>query len=324
MKSANDLNQKSNVALASTNTITQTTPSVTRVEEIFMNEILGSRTFDPSVGIGMYTAVRNVFSMFTGSTANMLQDYACKPTPTGDVSLVDEEFTLLTQSIFHEVCYDKFVNTQWKDAIANIANQGLPAEFENFLVSYTTSDIGSTIENNLWNSNGGATGDPTTTMDGFRKVVSDILTAATLPAQIVVLAADPTLKANVIAAMEQMTNAAPAALIADRANSRLFVAPGVDYAYRLALQDKAYAVLASEPTNIGGFQIEVIPNLNPNTMLLGKPGNLGVGMAMENEIVDLSVIDQYTLGQGNFARIVGNVGYGAGAATTDWVVGATA
>ncbi len=79
------------------------------------------------------------------------------------------------------------------------------------------------------------------------------------------------------------------------------------------------AVLSSEPTNFGGFELKVVPNLNSRWMVLGKADNLGIGMpSAPSEIISLDVIDQKD-NLKNQANIFGNFGYGAGIVTTDWV-----
>ena len=311
-----------NAKLASTNTVTQTTDSISHIEQIMANAIVSARTFDPAVGIPVYTAVADKWSLFTGSTSNMLQPYADKPVATGDTDLADQEFTIITQSIFHEIAYRIFKNTVWKEAIANIATQGLPPEFEAFIVSYTSGSIAAEVETTLWNANSGLAGAPTAAQPGFWKIIFDLLTAATLTGQIVDFAADVTAIATVQASLQELVDAAPLALIADKQNVKIFCSPQVETSYRRSLQLQAYAVLSSEPTNFSGYELVVIPNMRPDAVVMGYAGNLGLGMPSNTELVDLLVVDMFTQGLGNFAMIVGNIGYGAGAATTDWVIGA--
>lgn len=308
--------------LASTNTVNQTTESISHIEEILANAIVAARTFDPSVGIPVYTAVADKFSLFTGSTANMLQPYADKPVATGDTTVADQEFTIITQSIFHEVAYRIFKNTVWKDAIANIATQGLPPEFEAFIVSYTTGKIGEQVEQVLWCANATLPGCPTADQPGFWKIIQGLLTTAGKTAQIVDFTADITTVANVQAGLQELVDQAPLALVADKTNVKIFCSPIVETAYRRSLQLQAYAVLPSEPTNFSGYELVVIPNMVSDMVVMGYPGNLGLGMPSDAELVNLLVVDMFTQGLGNFAMIVGNIGYGAGAATTDWVIGA--
>lgn len=313
--------------MASTNTVTQTTDTIERAAGIFVNALMDNKTVNS--GIFQTLRARDKFALVEGSVSGIVQAYACKPTPTGTIDISDNEFTITKKSIFHEICYDIFKNTQWKDAIANLKAEGLPADFEEFLMDYVARSANADVESEMWNGNGGLTGDEAdgtpsgaTYIDGFGAIIRDKLTAASLTGQIVAILAanDPTDPASVQDALAQVTAALPTQLLGNP-NVRMFVAPSVENAYWVSLtQQAATNMPQTDSLNYRRIPLVVIPNLNPNRIIIGIPGNMAVATAVDGDLVTVDVIDQYALGNGNFARVVGNFGYGVGVATTDFVL----
>lgn len=300
--------------------VTQTTATINRVSEIFLNAVLKASTFSPEMGIRQIEGSRDKFSMVEMSTgSNIVQAYATAPSETGDAAITDVEFTIDKKSINLPIPYDLFKNTKWLEDIANIHNMGIPEDLKAAMVMNITDKALAEIESEVWSSNAGATGDPAATINGFIKTINDKLTAASLTGQIISGATSFTDPTTIQARFNAMVAGVPTALLNDQAGTKFFVSPATEWAYRRSLQTQNMAVLSSEPTNFGGFELQVVPNLNSRWMVLGKPDNLGIGLpSSPSDIIQLDVIDQKE-NLKNQANIFGNFGYGAGAVTTDWV-----
>lgn len=301
--------------------VTQTTNSLSRVEEIFVKAVTSSPTFDSNIGIQQIAAVRDKFSMANLSTnTNVLQAYATAPSETGDITVGDDEFTITKKSINVPFAYDQLANTKWKEAIDNIHAMGLPADLEEAIVTDVANIARRETESKIWNNNDGATGSPADGSEpGFIKIINDELTAASLTAQILSGANDFTDKTVIQGQLDAMIAVAPTALLDLTLGAKFFISPAVDFAYRRSLETQNNAVLEQSATRFSGFEIQVIPNLNSRTMLFGLPSNLGVGTPSQvSDMISLAVQDQRE-NQKNQANIFGNFGYGAGAQTTDWV-----
>ena len=299
--------------------ITQTSDSISRVEEIFLDAVLRASSFDAGFGVKQVQGTRDKFSMWEMSTDGIVQDYNTAPGEQGNAAISDTEFTIVTKSINLPVAYDLFKNTEWKDAVANIHSMGMPEELKVAMVQNIAESALKQVESELWSSNAGATGDATGAVNGFIKIIKDKLTAATKTGQILSGAnslVDPT---TIQARFNEMVAAIPYALLQAQGEVFFHVSPATEWAYRRSLQTQNMAVLSSEPTNFGGFGIKVVPNLNPRWAVLGKTSNLGIGLPSSfGDIISLDVIDQRD-NLKNQANIFGNFGYGAGATTTDWV-----
>ena len=302
-------------------TVTQTTDSINRVSEVFLNAVLKAKTFDSATGIRQISGTRDKFSMFEMSTdSDIVQAYVTAPTELGTAAVTDSEFTIDKKSINLPVPYDLFKNTEWKDAVANIHNMGIPMEIQVAMVENITDKALAEVESEIWTSNAGQTNDPTGTIDGFIHLMDDKLTAASLTAQILTGGTSFIDPATIQAQLTRLIDVMPVALLADMSTTSLFVSPATEWAYKRSLQLQVNAVQPSENTNFGGVQLVVIPNLNPQWIALGKADNLGVGLpSSPSDIISLDVIDQKE-NLKNQANIFGNFGYGAGIVTTDWVI----
>lgn len=225
----------------------------------------------------------------------------------------------------HKVAYDIFKNTQWKDAIANLKDQGLPREFQEFLAGDTAKQANADVEKEFWMGNSDLVGSPTGAgfINGFYKIISDKLTAASKTSQIVALGAneDPTDPTKVQAAFDKIVAAMPKTLVGARAKVRFFVSPLVEQAHRRSLQLQLASNLPNvNPLVHNTYELIVVPNLDDKTIIVGKPENMAIATAVDGDLVEINVVDQFALGLGNFARVFGNFGYGVGAATTDFVI----
>ena len=304
-----------------TASISQTTDSVSREAEIFYNALLGTPTFDENLGIQIIPA-RDKFALNTGSTTSLLQDYSSTPSVQGTITVSDEEFSITKKLIFTNFEYDALKNTQWRDAVQDIANEGIPADLEGWIMEFVGSDSKSDFADILWNQNGDLAADPTGTNDGWAKLIKAKLQGASLTNRVIALASDPTAAANIEGLLDGMIAQAPKALVADKENSRIMMGPVAYQALFRAYQQNAYSNIPTDNVNMfGGFRVQMIPNLNDNRIIIGKPSNLGLGVAYTSDVFSLNVTDKASLGDGNFARIHGNFGFGAGIATTDWVLG---
>lgn len=304
-----------------TASISQTTDSISREAEIFYNALLATPTFDESLGIQVIPA-RDKFALVTGTTSSLLQDYSSAPSVAGTITVTDAEYSLTKKLIFTNFEYDALKNTQWRDAIMNISNEGIPADLEGWIIDFVGKKSKATFENILWCQNAGLAADPSGTNDGWIKLIKDDLQAASLAAQNIALASDPTASANIEGLLRGMIAQMPDALVADKEGTMIMVGPRTHQALYSAYVQNAYSNIPTDNANMfDGFKVVTIPNLNNNHILIGKPSNLGLGVAYTNDVFTLNVTDKASLGDGNFARIHGNFGFGAGVATTDWVVG---
>ena len=306
--------------MASTNTITQTSPKVAGATEIMANEVLAGVTFQKFKNV---PATRDKFRMWNGSTTGMIQAYSDSPSETGGVTVSDEEFTIVKKSVFHAVPYDKFKDTEFNLSISNLKAQGLPSDFVAFVARDTGAKASELAENEIWNSEGGLTGDPTG-LEGIRALIRTNLTAASKIDQIITGTTandDPTDSTKINAILGRVVGALPKELVAAKAKLRIYMNQTVNDAYYRFLSGVAATNIPQNNALVyQNYTIEIIPNLSDAAIVVAKPENINVSLAVSGDLTALDVIDMYALGGGNKARIVGNWGYGVGIATTDFAL----
>ena len=305
--------------MASTNTITQTSDNVSGEARIMSNVILETDVFNKFTVV---PAVRDKFRMWNGSVSDdMVQAYSDSPTETGTTTLSDEEFTIIKKSIFHGVPYDIFKDTEFNVSINNLKEQGLPPAFTDMVADLVGKKAAKFAANDIYNGNGGQTGDPTG-LDGIRHLAKDRLTAASLTSQIIADASNnPTTAAGVKAALDAMKAVFTTDMIEEK-DEFVFMMNGVvnDAWYEYLSGVAATNIPQNSALKYQNYNIEICKGLSSRAIIFGKKENINVSLAVTGDLLSLDIVDQYALGQGNKARAVGNYGYGVGVATEDWVV----
>ncbi len=305
--------------MASTNTITQTTPTVKRELEIMSNVILETDVFTK---FKVIPAVRDKFAMFNGSVSGMSQDYSDNPVETGTTTLTDEEFTIYKGSIFHGVPYDKFKDTEFNVSISDLKSQGLPPQFVDMVSGLAGKSISKDAAVDIYNGAGGLTGDPTGKVNGLAKIIKDKLTAASLTAQIVTDGTNnPALKGGVEVALAALKATFTDDVI-EMKEDFVFLMNGVvnDAHYEALSEVAATNIPQASALNYLGYNIEIARGLSSRRIIFCRKENINVSLAISGDLVSLDIVDMYALGGGNKARIVGNYGYGVGIATTDFFI----
>ena len=303
------------IKLASSNTITQASDTVESLAQIMADALLESVSFQRFT---LVPATRDKFRMWTGTLSNAIQAYANAPAESGDATVVDEEFTLTKKSVNHLVYYDSFKDTEFNLSISNLKSQGLPSEFEEFLASELGMQAQKLAEDELWNGNGAQTGDPVTG-DGFRALIKANVPAGQVDAA---YASDITVAANISAALAAAVALCTDDMVGNKSKYKIFMNQKVNDAHYEDLAGTAATnIPQSSALKYLNWDIEVIPNLSNRAIVIGDPEHMAIGMGVEGDLVDLNVVDQYTLGTGiNGARVTGNWGYAAGIAATDFAV----
>lgn len=303
------------IKLASTNTITQTSDTVESLSDIMANELIGSVSFTKFKQV---PAVRDKFRMWTGTLTGAIQPYANAPAESGASTVVDQEFTLIKKSTNHLVYYNEFVDTEFNLSISNLKAQGLPPEFEQFISTQLGAQAQYTAEDELWNGNGGQTGDPVTG-DGFRHLIKDAVPAGQ---EVASATLDPTNSANVEAALAALVGAATDDMIANKDKYKIYMNQKVNDAHYAALSAVAATnIPQNSALKYQNWDIEIIPNLSNRAMVIGNPDHMAIGMGVSGDLIDVQMTDLYTQGTGiNGARLTANWGYAAGIAASDFAI----
>lgn len=306
--------------MADTTTITQTSKKVEGNAKILADVILASRTFAyfSQFDGGVIPAVRDTFRMWTGVVGeDFVQDYADTPSQDGALTITDAEFTLSKKSVSKDIAFDSFKNTIFNLSISDLKSQELPEEVQEFISRQIGLIAAKIAGNNIWNGNGAQTGDPTD-MNGFAILIKNAVPAGQ---ETTSAALDPTVTADVDDVLAALVALATDEMVASKDKFKIYMNEKVNDAY--------YAHLAAQAaTNIPQnsalkyykWDIEIIPELSDRRLIIANPENMALGLGVTGELTELDYVNMYPLGQGNKVRVVGNWGYGAGIAGTDFCI----
>jgi len=305
--------------MASTNTITQTTDTIKREQEIMSNTILETDVFTK---FKVIPAVRDKFSIFTGGVSGMSQNYSDSPTESGTTTLTDEEFTIYKASIFHGVPYDKFKDTEFNVSISDLKSQGLPPKFTDMVSELAGKSVSKDAAADIYNGGGGLTGDPSGKVVGLAKLIKDKLTAASLTAQIVTDSSNnPALASGIAAALAALKATFTETMVEEKDQFVLLMNGVVNDAHYENLSSVAATnIPQASALKFLSYDIEICKGLSSRRIIFCKKENINLALAVSGDLLSLDIVDMYALGGGNKARIVGNYGYGVGIATTDFSI----
>lgn len=305
--------------MADTTTVTQTSKKVEGNAKILADTILESKTFAyfGQFDGGIIPAVRDTFRMWTGLTASFIQDYADTPTADGALTITDAEFTIDKKSVFKDIPFESFKDTIFNVSISDLKDQELPSEVQEFVSRQVGLQGAETAGNNIWNGNGGQTGDPTD-MDGFRHLIKDAVPAGqeTTSASL-----DPTVTADVDDALAALVALATDEMVAHKDMFKIYMNEKVNDAWYAHLAAQAATNIPQDSAlKYFKWNIEIMPELSDRALVIANPENMAVALGVTGDLVELDYVNMYPLGGGNKVRVVGNFGYGAGIATTDFCI----
>jgi hypothetical protein len=168
-------------------------------------------------------------------------------------------------------------------------NDVVPANFADFLIGYAAAKVGETIEYTIWQGDTGGTYDA---FDGFEKKLKAALgTGADIPWP---TGSTPLSAGNVIANLNSVINALPAALIGSP-ETKLYMNRATAQFYRQAITALGYMQMyqAADSFNLqfNGYDIYVCPGMSTGTVVAAQPSNLFVGVDANSDFAEVKVVD---------------------------------
>lgn len=221
------------------------------------------------------------------NSASLVQAAGCDFNQQGSLTLTESVLTVTDLMTNLELCKKEFTQ-DWEAAQTGrgFINDVAPANFVDFLIGYAAAKVGETIELTIWQ---GDTAGTYNSFDGFQKKLiaglsgsADQTWAATLDAS------------NVIANMNAIINALPAALIGSP-DTKLYVNRATAQYYRQAITALGYMQMyqAGDEFNLqfNGYDIYVCPGMSTGTIIAAQPSNLFVGVDANSDFAEVKVVD---------------------------------
>jgi hypothetical protein len=206
-------------------------------------------------------------------------DATCDFTDSSSVSLGEYVLTTVEKQVNLVLCKNN-LRTTWEAAQAGFsAFEVLPATFEEFLLAQVAAEVAQTVELGIWKSNTFYTG-------GMVQYLID-------QSAIVSAGSGATTGSNVIARLQSMLDASPAALYG-KEGYQFYVGPVTMKAYQAALSAGNYNFqfyVGEKPMNFQGIPVTMCPGLNDSDCVLGLKSDLHFGTGLLSDYNEVKVID---------------------------------
>jgi hypothetical protein len=225
------------------------------------------------------------------NAASLVQDgTACDFSQAGDLNLDQAVLEVKDLKTNLELCKSEFAR-DWEAAQTGrgFINDVVPANFADFLIGYAAAKVGETIEYTIWQGDTGGTYDA---FDGFEKKLKAALgTGADIPWP---TGSTPLSATNVIANLNSVINALPAALIGSP-DTKLYMNRATAQFYRQAITALGYMQMyqAADSFNLqfNGYDIYVCPGMSTGTIVAAQQSNLFVGVDANSDFAEVKVVD---------------------------------
>jgi hypothetical protein len=172
------------------------------------------------------------------------------------------------------------LRTTWEAAQAGFsAFEKLPATFEEFLLAQVAAEVAQGVELGIWKTNTFYTG-------GMVQYLID-------NSAIVSAGSGATSGSNVVARLQSMLDASPAALYG-KEGYQFYVGPLTMKAYQAALSAGNYNFqfyVGEKPMNFQGIPVTMCPGLNDSDCVLGLKSDLHFGTGLLSDYNEVKVID---------------------------------
>jgi hypothetical protein len=220
--------------------------------------------------------------------SNFIKNATCDFTDTGTVTLTERVITLEEYQINAEFCKSEFSQT-WQAAEMGYSplNYDLPASFSDFVISAFAEKIADKYEQVIWGGVNGNAGE----FDGFCPLL--------LADGGVDVAATPVTAANVIAELQKVTAAIPAAIY-NKEDLHIYVGSAIYRFYVQALgvvgagsgiENKGTLWFNGVPLTVDGVKIFYSPGMPANSMVAATVDNLFFGCGLKSDFNEIRLID---------------------------------
>jgi hypothetical protein len=226
-------------------------------------------------------------------------DATCDFTDSSSVTLGEYVLTTTEKQVNLQLCKNN-LRTTWEAAEAGYsAFEKLPASFEEFLLAQVAAEVAQSIELGIWKSSLFYDSAVTAGQDGMFGYLAD-------NSAIAVTGSGATTGSNVVARLQAMLDASPAALYG-KEGFQYYVGPTTMKAYQAALSAGNYNFqfyVGEKPMNFQGIPVNLCPGLNDSDCVLGLKSDLHFGTGLLSDTNEVKVIDMSDIDGSQNVRVI--------------------
>jgi hypothetical protein len=226
----------------------------------------------------------------------VIADATCDFTDSSSVTLGEYVLTTVEKQVNLQLCKNQ-LRTTWEAAQAGFsAFEKLPATFEEFALAQTAAEVAQAVELGIWKTSLFYNGTADEGMVGYLLDNSAITVTAT----------GVTSGTNVVARLQAMLDASPAALYG-KEGYQFYVGPTTMKAYQAALSAGNYNFqfyVGEKPMNFQGIPVTMCPGLNDSDCVLGLKSDLHFGTGLLSDYNEVKFIDMSDIDGSQNVRII--------------------
>ncbi len=272
--------------------------------------LLSARTLDNKL-IEIHPNVKYKEVIQKLDVSGIVQDASCDFVTSGSVALSERILEPKELQVNLQLCKQEFVDSWEALQLGYSAFDTIPANFNDYLISYVGGKVAEATEQNIWqgtNVNGQFT--------GFETLFSASIAAGGATAVKAALSGSTIISgsitsANVLDKMNSVVNTIPDTVYGKQ-DLLLYVGTGVAKAYQQALAGGAVGAngwnnqmnVGEKPFNFNGIEIVLCPGMSANKIVAAQKSNLFFGTGLLSDYNEVKVLDMANIDGSQNYRIV--------------------
>ena len=286
--------------------------------------LLSARTLDNKL-ITIHPNVKFKEVLQKVAVDGIVQDASCDFVTSGSVTLSEQILEPKELQVNLQLCKQEFVDSWEALQLGYSAFDSIPANFNDFLISYVGGKVAEATEQSIWrgtNVNGQFRGFESLLSASVASATTVVSGAITVSTGVVPAFSGSTLiggqpisgsitSANVLAKMNDIVNSIPDTVYG-KEDLLLYVGTGVAKAYQQALAGGAVGAngwnnqlnVGEKPFNFNGIEIVLCPGLSANKVVAAQKSNLFFGTGLLSDHNEVRVLDMANIDGSQNYRII--------------------
>ena len=257
--------------------------------------------------------------------SGIVQDASCDFVTSGSVALSERILQPKELQVNLELCKQEFVDSWEAMQLGYSAFDTIPANFNDYLISYVGGKVAEVTEQNIWagtNTNGSFTGFQSLLSASVAAGTTIVSGAITVSTGVIPAFSGSTLiggqpisgsitSANVIAKLNDIVNSIPDTVYG-KEDLLLYVGTGVAKAYQTALGGGSVGAngynnqltVGEKPYNFNGIDIVMCPGMSANKVVAAQKSNLFFGTGLLSDYNEVKVLDMSNIDGSQNYRVI--------------------
>jgi hypothetical protein len=257
--------------------------------------------------------------------SGIVQDASCDFVTSGSVVLSEQVLTPKELQVNLQLCKQEFVDSWQALQLGYSAFDTIPANFNDYLISYTGGKVAEATEIAIWrgtNTNGSFLGFESLFSASVAAATTVVSGAITVSTGVIPAFSGSTLiggqpisgsitSANVIAKLNDIVNSIPDTVYG-KEDLLLYVGTGVAKAYQTALGGGSVGAngynnqltVGEKPYNFNGIDIVMCPGMSANKVVAAQKSNLFFGTGLLSDYNEVKVLDMANIDGSQNYRVI--------------------